>query len=122
MFFAPTEEEVAFMEMWENLVNAMPPAVRCDDGRSRTGRHGYTLLSKKTDALIRLVDFSCVIASICSSFYEDRLVCHLSIDSTVAEAREKPVKTGKEKKEKKERTEEERFRGAHHRRGEGTPV
>ena len=132
--------------MWENLVLAMPSTVRSDDGRSRTGRPGYTLLSvlavhavrlffrlktltaarkrllssmnlrtitgmdevpspavvsRKTDDLIRLVDFDSVIASICSSFYEDRLVCHLSIDSTVVGAREKPVKNMKERKKRK---------------------
>ena len=44
-FFRPTEDELRFMEMWENLVSAMPPSVRCDEGRSVTGRPGYTLLS-----------------------------------------------------------------------------
>lgn len=145
-FTEPTDEELSFLEIWEDLVSIMPPDVRSDDGRSRTGRPGYTLLdvlavhavklffrlktltaarerllssinlrtitgvlkvpslaviSKKTDELIGIVDFDSLIASICSSFYEDRLVCHLSIDSTVVEAREKPVKTGKEKKKRK---------------------
>ena len=53
------------------------------------------VISRKTDELIEIVDFSSLIASVCSSFYKDRLVCHLSIDSTIVEAREKPVKTGK---------------------------
>ena len=44
-FFHPTEDELRFMKMWENLVSTMPAPVRCDDGRSRTGRPGYTLLS-----------------------------------------------------------------------------
>ncbi len=46
------------------------------------------VISKKTDVLIRLIDFNQIIASICSTFYKDRLVCHMSIDSTIAEARE----------------------------------
>ena len=145
-FFRPTEDELRFMEMWENLVSAMPPSVRCDEGRSVTGRPGYTLLSvlavhavklyfqektmtaardrllsssnlrtitgmaevpslsvisKKTDVLIDLVDFSSILASVCSSFYKDRLVCNLSIDSTIVEAREMPAKTGKRKKKRK---------------------
>ncbi len=117
-FFQPTDDELCFMEVWENLVSAMPAPVRCDEGRSRTGRPGHTLLSvlvvhavklyfqektmtaardrllscsnlrtitgvaevpslsvisKKTDTLIDLVDFSSILASICSSFYKDRL-------------------------------------------------
>ena len=44
-FFQPTEEELSFLEIWENLVSAMPAPVRCDEGRSRTGRPGHTLLS-----------------------------------------------------------------------------
>ena len=136
------------MKMWENLVSTMPAPVRCDDGRSRTGRPGYTLLSvlaihavkiffrlktltaarerllsssnlrtitgtgrvpslavisKKTDELIRIVDFGAIIASICSSFYDGRLVCHLSIDSTIVESREKPVKAEKPGKRKRGR-------------------
>ena len=147
-FFQPTDDELCFMEVWENLVSAMPAPVRCDEGRSRTGRPGHTLLSvlavhavklyfqektmtaardrllsssnlrtitgvaevpslsvisKKTDTLIDLVDFSSILASICSSFYKDRLVCHLSIDSTIAEAREKPVKAEKPGKRKRGR-------------------
>lgn len=147
-FFRPTDDELCFMEVWENLVSVMPASVRCDEGRSRTGRPGHTLLSvlavhavklyfqektmtaardrllsssnlrtitgmaevpslsvisKKTDTLIDLVDFSSILASICSSFYKDRLVCHLSIDSTIAEAREKPVKAGKPGKRKRGR-------------------
>ena len=142
-FSPPTEDELSFLEIWENLVSAMPPEVRNDEGRSHTGRPGYTLIdvlavhavklyfqektmtaarerllssvnlrtitgvhkvpslaaiSKKTDELMGIVDFSSIIASICSSFYRDRIVCHLSIDSTIVEAREKPVK--KEKPEK----------------------
>ena len=126
----------------------MPAPVRCDGGRSRTGRPGYTLLSvlaihavkiffrlktlaaarerllsssnlrtitgtgrvpslavisKKTDELIRIVDFGAIIASICSSFYDGRLVCHLSIDSTIVESREKPVKAEKPGKRKRGR-------------------
>ena len=145
-FTPPTEDELSFLEIWENLVSVMPPEVRIDDGRSHTGRPGYTLLdvlavhavklyfqektltsarerlissinlrtmtgvqkvpslpviSKKTDELISIVDFSSVIASICSSFYRDRLVCHLSIDSTIVEAREKPAKTKTPKKARK---------------------
>ena len=145
-FTEPTDDELSFLEMWENLVSAMPATVSSDDGNSCTGRPGYTLLSvlavhavrlffrlktltaarerllssmnlrtitgmdevpspavvsRKTDDLISLVDFDSVIASICSSFYEDRLVCHLSIDSTVVGAREKPVKNMKEKKKRK---------------------
>ena len=160
-FTEPTDDELSFLEMWENLVSAMPATVSSDDGNSRTGRPGYTLLSvlavhavrlffrlktltaarerllssmnlrtitgmdevpspavvfRKTDDLISLVDFDSVIASICSSFYEDRLVCHLSIDSTVVGAREKPVKNMKEKKKRETGTEEERFQGTHHRR------
>ena len=53
------------------------------------------VISRKTDELIEIVDFSSLIASVCSSFYKDRLVCHLSIDSTIVEARKKPVKTEK---------------------------
>lgn len=147
-FFQPTDDELCFMEVWENLVSAMPAPVRCDEGRSRTGRPGHTLLSvlavhavklyfqektmtaardrllscsnlrtiigvaevpslsvisKKTDTLIDLVDFSSILASICSSFYKDRLVCHLSIDSTISEAREKPVKAEKPGKRKRGR-------------------
>lgn len=147
-FFRPTDDELCFMEVWENLVSVMPASVRCDEGRSRTGRPGHTLLSvlavhavklyfqektmtaardrllsssnlrtitgmaevpslsvisKKTGTLIDLVDFSSILASICSSFYKDRLVCHLSIDSTIAEAREKPVKAGKPGKRKRGR-------------------
>lgn len=147
-FFQPTEEELSFLEIWENLVSAMPAPVRCDGGRSRTGRPGYTLLSvlaihavkiffrlktltaarerllsssnlrtitgtgrvpslavisKKTDELIRIVDFGAIIASICSSFYDGRLVCHLSIDSTIVESREKPVKAEKPGKRKRGR-------------------
>lgn len=147
-FFQPTDDELCFMEVWENLVSAMPAPVRCDEGRSRTGRPGHTLLSvlavhavklyfqektmtaardrllsssnlrtitgvaevpslsvisKKTDTLIDLVDFSSILSSICSSFYKDRLVCHLSIDSTISEAREKPVKAGKPGKRKRGR-------------------
>lgn len=145
-FFQPTDDELCFMEVWENLVSAMPAPVRCDEGRSRTGRPGHTLLSvlavhavklyfqektmtaardrllsssnlrtitgvaevpslsvisKKTDTLIDLVDFSSILASICSSFYKDRLVCHLSIDSTISEAREKPVKAEKPRRKRK---------------------
>lgn len=145
-FFQPTDDELCFMEVWENLVSAMPAPVRCDEGRSRTGRPGRTLLSvlavhavklyfqektmtaardrllsssnlrtitgvaevpslsvisKKTDTLIDLVDFSSILASICSSFYKDRLVCHISIDSTIAEAREKPVKAEKPRRKRK---------------------
>ena len=44
-FFQPTDDELCFMEVWENLVSAMPAPVRCDEGRSRTGRPGHTLLS-----------------------------------------------------------------------------
>ena len=151
-FFRPTDDELCFMEVWENLVSVMPASVRCDEGRSRTGRPGHTLLSvlavhavklyfqektmtaardrllsssnlrtitgmaevpslsvisKKTDTLIDLVDFSSILASICSSFYKDRLVCHLSIDSTIAEAREKPVKAGKPGKRKRGRKRKE---------------
>ena len=147
-FFRPTDDELCFMEVGENLVSVMPASVRCDEGRSCTGRPGHTLLSvlavhavklyfqektmtaardrllsssnlrtitgvaedpslsvisKKTDTLIDLVDFSSILASICSSFYKDRLVCHLSIDSTIAEAREKPVKAGKPGKRKRGR-------------------
>ena len=131
-FFRPTDDELCFMEVWENLVSVMPASVRCDEGRSRTGRPGHTLLSvlavhavklyfqektmtaardrllsssnlRTTDTLIDLVDFSSILASICSSFYKDRLVCHLSIDSTIAEAREKPVKAGKPGKRKRGR-------------------
>ena len=136
------------MKMWENLVSTMPAPVRCDDGRSRTGRPGYTLLSvlaihavkiffrlktltaarerllsssnlrtitetgripslavisKKTDMLIDLVDFNSIPTSICSSFYKGGLVCHLSIDSTIEEARERPVKTEKPGKRKRGR-------------------
>ena len=140
-FFAePTDEELSFLEIWENLVSIVPPEVRNNYGRSHTGRPGYTLLnvlavhavklyfqertlsaarerllssinlrtivgmwkvpslaviSRKTDELIEIVDFSSLIASVCSSFHKDRLVCHLSIDSTIVEAREKPVKTEK---------------------------
>ncbi len=47
------------------------------------------------------MDFSSIIASICSSFYRGRLVCHLSIDSTIVEAREKPVKKEKPKMKRK---------------------
>ena len=145
-FFSPTEDEIAFMEMWENLVSVMPAEVRDDDGKSHTGRPGYTLMdiiavhavklyfqektltaardrllssvnlrtitgmgrvpslaviSKKTDMLIEIVDFDSILASICTSFYGDRMVCNLSIDSTIVEAREKPVKTGKERKKRK---------------------
>ena len=145
-FFQPTDDELCFMEVWENLVSAMPAPVRCDEGRSCTGRPGHTLLSvlavhavklyfqektmtaardrllsssnlrtitgvaevpslsvisKKTDTLIDLVDFSSILASICSSFYKDRLVCHLSIDSTISEAREKPVKAEKPRRKRK---------------------
>lgn len=145
-FFQPTDDELCFMEVWENLVSAMPAPVRCDEGRSRTGRPGHTLLSvlavhavklyfqektmtaardrllsssnlrtitgvaevpslsvisKKKDTLIDLVDFSSILASICSSFYKDRLVCHLSIDSTISEAREKPVKAEKPRRKRK---------------------
>ena len=145
-FFQPTDDELCFMEVWENLVSAMPAPVRCDEGRSRTGRPGHTLLSvlavhavklyfqektmtaardrllsssnlrtitgvaevpslsvisKKTDTLIDLVDFSSILSSICSSFYKDRLVCHLSIDSTISEAREKPVKAEKPRRKRK---------------------
>ena len=145
-FFQPTDDELCFMEVWENLVSAMPAPVRCDEGRSRTGRPGHTLLSvlavhavklyfqektmtaardrllsssnlrtitgvaevpslsvisKKTDTLIDLVDFSSILASICSSFYKDGLVCHLSIDSTISEAREKPVKAEKPRRKRK---------------------
>ena len=137
-FTSPTEDDISFLEIWENLVSAMPSEVR-----SHTGRPGYTLLavlavhavklyfqertltaarerllssinlrtitgmdkvpslteiSRKTDELMRIVDFSSVIASICASFYEDRMVCHLSIDSTIVEAREKPVRKEKPKK------------------------
>ena len=140
-FFQPTEDELRYMEIWENLVSAMPAPVRCDGGRSRTGSvlaihavkiffrlktltaarerllsssnlrtitgtgrvPSLAVISKKTDELIRIVDFGAIIASICSSFYDGRLVCHLSIDSTTVESREKPVKaesrsrgTGKE--------------------------
>lgn len=147
-FFQPTDDELCFMEVWENLVSVMPASVRYDEGRSCTGRPGHTLLSvlavhavklyfqektmtaardrllsssnlrtitgvaevpslsvisKKTDTLIDLVDFSSILASICSSFYKDRLVCHLSIDSTIAEAREKPVKAEKPGKRKRGR-------------------
>ena len=145
-FTPPTEGELSFLEIWENLVSVMPPVVRSDDGMSHTGRPGYTFLdvlavhavklyfqektltvarerllssinlrtiagmdkvpslaviSRKTDELMRIVDFSSVIASICSAFYRDRLVCHLSIDSTIVEAREKPVKTKKPKMKRK---------------------
>ncbi len=62
-----------------------------------------SVISKKTDELMRIVDFSSIIASICASFYEDRMVCHLSIDRTIAETREKPVKTGKPGKRKRGR-------------------
>ena len=44
-FFRPTDDELCFMEVWENLVSVMPASVRCDEGRSRTGRPGHTLLS-----------------------------------------------------------------------------
>ena len=60
-----------------------------------------SVISKKTDTLIDFVDFSSILASICSSFYKDRLVCHLSIDSTIAEAREKPVKAEKPRRKRK---------------------
>ena len=107
-FFQPTDDELCFMEVWENLVSAMPAPVRCDEGRSCTGRPGHTLLSvlavhavklyfqektmtaargrllsssnlrtitgvaevpslsvisKKTDTLIDLVDFSSILAT-----------------------------------------------------------
>ena len=146
-FFAPTEDEIAFMEIWENIVSVMPAEVRNDDGKSHTGRPGYPLMgiiavhavklyfqektltaarerllssvnlrtitgmgrvpslaviSKRTDTLIELVDFDSVLASICSSFYGGRMVCNLSIDSTIAEAREKPVKAVKERKKRKQ--------------------
>ncbi len=44
-FFRPTDDELCFMEVWENRVSVMPASVRCDEGRSRTGRPGHTLLS-----------------------------------------------------------------------------
>lgn len=43
-FTEPIEEELSFMEIWENLVSSMPAEVRCDDGRSHTGRPGYSFL------------------------------------------------------------------------------
>ena len=43
-FTEPTDEELSFLEMWENLVSVMQHEVRCDDGRSYTGRPGYSLM------------------------------------------------------------------------------
>ena len=31
-FFRPTDDELCFMEVWENLVSVMPASVRCDAG------------------------------------------------------------------------------------------
>ncbi len=33
-FTSPTEDEISFLEIWENLVSSMPPEVKNDDGRS----------------------------------------------------------------------------------------
>lgn len=44
-FFAePTENELSFLEIWENLVSIVPAEVRNDYGRRHTGRPGYALL------------------------------------------------------------------------------
>lgn len=63
--------------------------------RTITGMAGVpsaSVVARKTRDLIGLIDFEGIKDRLCSSFYRDRLVCHLSIDSTIVEARERAAK------------------------------
>ena len=53
-------------------------------------------VSRRTAELGEAMDIEGMHAALCSAFYKDRLVCNLSIDSTIIECREKPA--AKEKK------------------------
>lgn len=48
-------------------------------------------ISRRTAELEEVMDIDSIHSLLCSSFYKDRLVCNLSIDSTIIEGREKPA-------------------------------
>ncbi len=60
-------------------------------------------LSRRVKEFEKKIDIQALHERLTSSFYTNRLVCNLSIDSTPIDAYEKPVKAEKKKKQRKRR-------------------